>query len=181
MSNRDSEKNEDKADPLEIVLYAVFVATSARASVGELADILQVIKLVTPTFPCKLADGTFHFTVASLDVSQRVQQDLGAASASLKLKRQVLGKLAHLISSSQMSRGIAAERWDRSASIVPGKLTSGVGLVQVELPKLQAAISIACRLGFAKRLPNPNEGVPSHLSMQLTLHLFPFLSHRVGD
>lgn len=42
VSNRDSEKNEDKADPLEIVLYAVFVATSARASVGELADILQV-------------------------------------------------------------------------------------------------------------------------------------------
>ena len=31
-------------------------------------------------------------------------------------------------------------------------------LVQVELPKLQAAISIACRLGFAKRLPNPYEG-----------------------
>lgn len=42
MSNRDSERNEDRADPLEIVLYAVFVATSARASVGELADILQV-------------------------------------------------------------------------------------------------------------------------------------------
>ena len=30
--------------------------------------------------------------------------------------------------------------------------------VQVELPKLQAAISIACRLGFATRLPNANEG-----------------------
>ena len=29
---------------------------------------------------------------------------------------------------------------------------------QVELPKLQAAISIACRLGFATRLPNPYEG-----------------------
>jgi hypothetical protein len=29
---------------------------------------------------------------------------------------------------------------------------------QVELPKLQAAISIACRLGFATRLPNPAEG-----------------------
>ena len=42
VSNRDSERNEDRADPLEIVLYAVFVATSARASVGELADILQV-------------------------------------------------------------------------------------------------------------------------------------------
>ncbi|CAK0785595.1 hypothetical protein CVIRNUC_008805 [Coccomyxa viridis] len=68
VSNRDSERNEDRADPLEIILYAVFVATSARASVGELADILQV-----------------------------------------------------------------------------------------ELPKLQAAISIACRLGFAKRLPNPIE------------------------
>lgn len=42
MSNRDSERNEDKADPIEIILYAVFVATSARASVAELADILQV-------------------------------------------------------------------------------------------------------------------------------------------
>ena len=42
VSNRDSERNEDRADPLEIILYAVFVATSARASVGELADILQV-------------------------------------------------------------------------------------------------------------------------------------------
>ncbi len=45
MSNRDSERNEDRADPLEIILYAVFVATSARASVGELADILQVSAL----------------------------------------------------------------------------------------------------------------------------------------
>ncbi|KAK9917406.1 hypothetical protein WJX75_004000 [Coccomyxa subellipsoidea] len=68
VSNRDSERNEDRADPIEIILYAVFVATSARASVAELADILQV-----------------------------------------------------------------------------------------ELPKLQAAISIACRLGFATRLPNPAE------------------------
>ncbi len=42
MSNRDSERNEDRADPIEIILYAVFVATSARASVAELADILQV-------------------------------------------------------------------------------------------------------------------------------------------
>ena len=48
VSNRDSEKNEDKADPLEIVLYAVFVATSARASVGELADILQVDSISRP-------------------------------------------------------------------------------------------------------------------------------------
>lgn len=35
--------------------------------------------------------------------------------------------------------------------------------MQVELPKLQAAISIACRLGFAKRLPNPNEGELLHI------------------
>ena len=41
VSNRDSERNEDRADPLEIILYAVFVATSARASVAQLADILQ--------------------------------------------------------------------------------------------------------------------------------------------
>ena len=51
VSNRDSEKNEDKADPLEIVLYAVFVATSARASVGELADILQVGSISQQTSP----------------------------------------------------------------------------------------------------------------------------------
>jgi hypothetical protein len=43
VSNRDSERNEDKADPLEIILYAVFVATSERASVAELAEILQVL------------------------------------------------------------------------------------------------------------------------------------------
>lgn len=42
MSNKDSEKSEDKGDPLEAVLYGVFVATSARASVGELAQILTV-------------------------------------------------------------------------------------------------------------------------------------------
>lgn len=66
VSNRDSERGEERGDPLEAVLYAVFVATSARASIAELAAILQV-----------------------------------------------------------------------------------------PLPKLLAAISLACRLGFATRLPNP--------------------------
>ena len=42
VSNKDSEKGEDKGDPLEAVLYGVFVATSARASVGQLATILSV-------------------------------------------------------------------------------------------------------------------------------------------
>ena len=56
VSNRDSEKNEDKADPLEIVLYAVFVATSARASVGELADILQVGSVSQPSSPSLAAN-----------------------------------------------------------------------------------------------------------------------------
>ena len=42
MSNKDSEKGEEKGDPLEAVLYGVFVATSARASVGQLATILSV-------------------------------------------------------------------------------------------------------------------------------------------
>lgn len=42
MSNKDSEVGEDKGDPLEAVLYAVFVATSSRASVAELAGILSV-------------------------------------------------------------------------------------------------------------------------------------------
>ena len=43
--------------------------------------------------------------------------------------------------------------------------------VQVELPKLQAAISIACRLGFAKRLPNPNEGMHRSSRVPLCSHL----------
>lgn len=41
VSNKDSEKGEDRGDPLEAVLYAVFLATSARASVAELAAILS--------------------------------------------------------------------------------------------------------------------------------------------
>ena len=69
VSNKDSETNKDKGDPLEAVLYAVFVATSARASVAELATMLSV-----------------------------------------------------------------------------------------DQPKLQAAVSIACRLGFAQRLPQGNQG-----------------------
>ena len=51
VSNRDSERNEDRADPLEIVLYAVFVATSARASVAELAEILQARPLSALVLP----------------------------------------------------------------------------------------------------------------------------------
>ena len=39
MSNKDSE---ERGDPLEAVLYGVFVATSARASVAELAEMLSV-------------------------------------------------------------------------------------------------------------------------------------------
>lgn len=31
--------------------------------------------------------------------------------------------------------------------------------LQVELLKVQSAISIACRLGFATRLPNPYDGM----------------------
>ena len=42
VSNKDSEKGEDKGDPLEAVLYGVFVATSERASVAQLASILSV-------------------------------------------------------------------------------------------------------------------------------------------
>ena len=42
VSNKDSEAGEARGDPLEAVLYAVFVATSARASVAELGQILQV-------------------------------------------------------------------------------------------------------------------------------------------
>ena len=42
MSNRDSAGGAERGDPVETVLYAVFVATSARASVAELGDMLQV-------------------------------------------------------------------------------------------------------------------------------------------
>jgi len=42
VSNKDSERGEDKGDPLEAVLYGVFVATSERASVAQLASILSV-------------------------------------------------------------------------------------------------------------------------------------------
>ena len=56
-------------------------------------------------------------------------------------------------------------------------LHAGVNLLamcaQVELPKLQAAISIACRLGFATRLPNPYEGAP--LSCSASLEALPAL------
>ncbi len=42
VSNKDSETSETKGDPLETLLYAVFVATSARASVAQLASMLSV-------------------------------------------------------------------------------------------------------------------------------------------
>ena len=41
VSNRDSTSGSGGGDPTEVVLYAVFVATSARASVADLATILQ--------------------------------------------------------------------------------------------------------------------------------------------
>ena len=83
MSNKDSERDEGRADPLESLLYAVFVANSSRASVVELAQMLSV-----------------------------------------------------------------------------------------EVAKLQHAISIACRLGFATRQPRPNEGAP--LASHHSLFLFGF-------
>lgn len=42
VSNKDSEAQEEKGDPLEAVLYGVFVATSARATVADLARMLSV-------------------------------------------------------------------------------------------------------------------------------------------
>lgn len=60
MSNKDSEE-EGKGDPLEALLYAVFVATSERASVGELAGILsvEVPKLqMAISIACRLGFGT---------------------------------------------------------------------------------------------------------------------------
>jgi hypothetical protein len=60
VSNKDSEE-EGKGDPLEALLYAVFVATSERASVGELAGILSVDvpKLqMAISIACRLGFGT---------------------------------------------------------------------------------------------------------------------------
>ena len=54
MSNKDAEGSESQGDPLEAVLYAVFVATSARASVAELGAILQVT-LTTNSQPGRLS------------------------------------------------------------------------------------------------------------------------------
>lgn len=60
VSNKDSEE-EGKGDPLEALLYAVFVATSERASVAELAGILSVEagKLqMAISIACRLGFGT---------------------------------------------------------------------------------------------------------------------------
>ena len=47
MSNKDSDRGGgDRGDPLEAVLYAAFVASSARASIAELASILQACTCV---------------------------------------------------------------------------------------------------------------------------------------
>ena len=59
MSNKDAEGSESQGDPLEAVLYAVFVATSARASVAELGAILQV-SLTTNDHVFKLATVGSH-------------------------------------------------------------------------------------------------------------------------
>ena len=61
VSNKDSEKGEGKGDPVEEVLYGVFVATSARASVGELATILSVETgrvQAAVSFACRLGFAT---------------------------------------------------------------------------------------------------------------------------
>lgn len=60
VSNKDSDE-EGKGDPLEALLYAVFVATSERASVAELAGILsvEVPKLqMAISIACRLGFGT---------------------------------------------------------------------------------------------------------------------------
>lgn len=60
VSNKDSEE-EGKGDPLEALLYAVFVASSERASVAELAGILsvKVPKLqMAISIACRLGFGT---------------------------------------------------------------------------------------------------------------------------
>ena len=94
MSNKDSEE-EGKGDPLEALLYAVFVASSERASVAELA-----------------------------------------------------------------------------------------GILSLEVPKLQMAISIACRLGFGTRLPPAHQGNPPSLQPtnchECELHLQQSAAHQLA-
>jgi hypothetical protein len=141
VSNRDSERNEDRADPLEIVLYAVFVATSARASVAELAEILQA-RLLRPISEC----------LAKICYMPRFHplRDARNERKSRAAWRWPVSRMVH------------AEGWRRMESLgvswQDGHKRHGMRALQVELPKLQAAISIACRLGFATRLPNPYEG-----------------------
>ena len=60
VSNKDSDE-EGKGDPIETLLYAVFVASSERASVAELASILsvEVSKLqMAISIACRLGFGT---------------------------------------------------------------------------------------------------------------------------
>lgn len=60
VSNKDSEE-EGRGDPIETLLYAVFVASSERASVAELASILsvEVGKLqMAISIACRLGFGT---------------------------------------------------------------------------------------------------------------------------
>lgn len=60
VSNKDSDE-EGKGDPIETLLYAVFVASSERASVAELASILsvEVNKLqMAISIACRLGFGT---------------------------------------------------------------------------------------------------------------------------
>ena len=61
VSNKDSEKGEDKGDPMEATLYAMFVACSERTTVAKLADILSAepAKLqAAVSFACRLGFAT---------------------------------------------------------------------------------------------------------------------------
>ena len=61
MSNKDSDISGERGDPIEGLLYAIFVATTERSDVASLADILSVdlAKLQEAvSVACRLGFGT---------------------------------------------------------------------------------------------------------------------------
>ena len=193
VSNRDSAGGTERGDPVETVLYAVFVATSARASVAELADMLQVgWQILTwllrqdkrqsntrqrkgwqSRLMCCRHACTLWKKPADLRKSVR---DVGSASnvhgvmcAHKCFEAQLAGAWQpgpaskFICACAAPSRGKAKTQVSAVHTMsVQHRLSAAAILTlpaaQVDLSELRAAISIACRLGFASRLPNPRDG-----------------------
>ena len=66
MSNKDSDTTGERGDPIEGLLYAIFVATTERSDVASLADVLSVdlAKLQEAvSIACRLGFGTLCATL----------------------------------------------------------------------------------------------------------------------